>query len=126
MKYIHALPEKAKKRAFIAACLGTNNPNTPEALFECVKEIEIKHSQKTSAKLIRKILKPVVSELQPFYNIIDTMGMLYVYLFRSCFSSSNLLSVQVNPTPAAIIWGGLKIIINVRSRRLQLSLFELN
>lgn len=74
MQYIHALPEKTKKREFIALCFGTNNPNTPEALFECVQEIETKHSQKTSVKLIRKILKPIVSELKSFYNIIDTLG----------------------------------------------------
>jgi hypothetical protein len=77
MQYIHSLPEKAKKREFIATCLGTNNPNTPEALFECVKEIETRHSQKTGVKLIRKILKPVVSELKSFYNIIDTIGSLF-------------------------------------------------
>jgi hypothetical protein len=54
--------------------MGTNNPNTPEALFDCVKELEKQHSKKTSVKMMRKVLKPVVTELQSFYNIIDTMG----------------------------------------------------
>ncbi len=77
MQYIHTLPEKTKKREFITSCLHTNNPNTPEALFECIKEIETIHSQKTSVKLIRNILKPIVSELKSFYNIIDTLGSLF-------------------------------------------------
>lgn len=95
-EYIRSLPEKKSKRSMLAR-IDLNNPPTPEDIQVSLRQIEAKHAQKPSVKIIKRVLGPVVSILKDYYGVFDTLS-------------------QADPTPACVLWGVLKVAIDGLSR----------
>jgi len=89
-EYIKGLPEKKRKRKLIIDCQrrSTNGPITPDAIHDSIKKAEEKSSKRTSKRIIRNALGPVVHALKDYDGIIGTLGRFYsfsIYLsFLTC------------------------------------------
>lgn len=94
--YIRNLPEKKSKRSMLAR-IDLNNPPTPEDIQESLRQIESRHAQKPSVKMIKRVLGPIVSVLKDYYGVFDTLS-------------------QADPTPGCVLWGVLKVAIDGLSR----------
>lgn len=91
-EYIRNLPEKKSKRSMLAR-IDLNIPPTPEDIQESLRQIETKHAQRSSVKIIKRVLGPVVAVLKDYYGVFDTLS-------------------QADPTPACVLWGVLKVAID--------------
>ena len=98
--YIRNLPEKKSKRTMLAR-IDLNNPPTPEDIQELLRQIESKHAQKPSVKIMKRVLGPVVSVLKDYYGVLDTLS-------------------QADQTPGCVLWGVLKVAIDGLSRFIDL------
>ncbi|KAF6217408.1 hypothetical protein HO133_006924 [Letharia lupina] len=99
-EYIRNLPEKKSKRSILAR-LDLNNPPTPEDIQESLRQIETRHAQKPSIKIMKRVLGPVVAVLKDYYGVVDTLS-------------------QADPTPGCVLWGVLKVAIDGLSRFIDL------
>ena len=99
-EYIRNLPEKKSKRSMLAR-IDLNNPPTPEDIQESLRQIESRHAQKPSVKIIKRVLGPIVSVLKDYYGVVDTLA-------------------QADPTPGCVLWGVLKVAIDGLSRFIDL------
>ncbi|KAF8521950.1 hypothetical protein BU17DRAFT_45376 [Hysterangium stoloniferum] len=98
IEYLMGLPEKKRKRKFIVDCQRSiKGPLTADAIFESIKLTEAKSSQKTAKRVIRSALRPVVHVLKDYYSIVEAL-------------------VSADPTPTAIIWAALKVVIDGADR----------
>ena len=95
-EYIRNLPEKKSKRSMLAR-IDLLNPPTPEDIQESLRQIEIRHAQKPSVKMLKRVLGPVVAVLKDYYGVFDTLS-------------------QADQTPGCVLWGVLKIAIDGLSR----------
>ncbi|CZR51156.1 uncharacterized protein PAC_01031 [Phialocephala subalpina] len=97
--------KKSHKYNFLLSCnyaiLTEHNAATAESVEEAVRMIEVKNSQKTSTRMIKKIIGPVVKILKDYEGIIEIL-------------------CQADPFPSAIIWGCLKVIVNGLGRYFEL------
>ena len=99
-RYIQNLPEKKSKRSMLAR-IDLNNPPTPEDIQEQLRQIEHRHAQKPSIKIIKRVLGPIVSVLKDYYGVFDTLS-------------------QADQTPGCVLWGVLKVAIDGLSRFIDL------
>lgn len=83
------------------ARIDLNNPPTPEDIQESLHQIETKHAQKTSVRMMKRVLGPVVSVLKDYYGVLDTLS-------------------QADQTPGCVLWGLLKVAIDGLSRFIEL------
>ena len=83
------------------ARIDLNNPPTPEGIQESLREMESRHAQRPSVKIIRRILGPIVSVLKDYYGVFDTLS-------------------QADQTPGCVLWGVLKVAIDGLSRFIDL------
>ncbi|KAJ7492169.1 hypothetical protein FB451DRAFT_519336 [Mycena latifolia] len=97
--YIQGLPKKQRKRTFIDTAYHADA--TPESIHESVKQAEQKYSDQIGTRMVKRIVGPVVDVLKDYVEIISTL-------------------VSANPMPTAVIWGGLKILIDGLDRFLRL------
>ena len=98
--YIRSLPEKKSKRSMLAR-VDLVHPPTPEDIQESLLQTEMKHAQKPSIKMMKRVLGPVVVVLKDYYGVFDSLS-------------------QADPTPACVLWGVLKIAIDGLSRCIDL------
>ena len=83
------------------ARIDLNNPPTPEGIQESLREMESRHAQRPSVKIIRRILGPIVSVLKDYYGVFETLS-------------------QADQTPGCVLWGVLKVAIDGLSRFIDL------
>ena len=98
--YIRDLPEKKNKKLVLSR-LDLNDPQTPESIQTSMSQIEARHAQKPSVRIMRRVLTPVITAMKDYYGVLDTL-------------------TQADPTPGMIVWGTLKIIIDGLGRFLDL------
>ena len=98
--YVQSLPEKKNQKSVLSR-IDINDPPTPEKIQEAMREVETKHGQKSSVKLMRKVMGPLVAGLRDYYGVLDTL-------------------CQADPTPGMILWGCLKIVIDGMGRFIDL------
>ena len=76
-------------------------PPTPEDIEESLRQIEFKHAQKPSVRIIKRVLGPIVSVLKDYYGVFDTLS-------------------QADQTPGCVLWGVMKVVIDGLSRFIDL------
>lgn len=96
LKYVASLSPKKKKHSFVVSILS-NDDATAETVNELLLLLERKNQDRRSSRAIKKILNPVVTVLNDYYGIVDTLS-------------------NADPMPTAIIWGGLKVVIEGLNR----------
>ena len=99
-QYIRNLPEKKNKRSMLAR-IDLDNPPTPDDIQETLHQIESRHAQKPSVKIIKRVLGPIVSVLKDYYGVLDTLS-------------------QADPTPGCVLWGLIKVVVDGLSRCIDL------
>jgi hypothetical protein len=111
------LKKKSHKSRFLLSCnnaiLESKDSASPESIMEGIAIIESKSSQKLGARTTKKILGPVVSILKDYYGVIDTCCKAASVLVHD-MTITKIFEGQADPFPTAIIWGSLKVIIDVR------------
>ncbi|KAJ7893827.1 hypothetical protein B0H14DRAFT_3125690, partial [Mycena olivaceomarginata] len=100
-EYMKTLSARTQKQSFILSCSLAGTPITPEAIHASIQGIEQRHSERPGLKVLRRILGPVIEVLKGHDSILGTLA-------------------SVDPMPSAIVWGGLKIIIDGVHRFLNL------
>lgn len=95
-EYIRNLPEKKSQRSMLAR-IDLLNPPTPEDIQESLRQIEMRHAQKPSVKILKRVLSPVVAVFKDYYGVFDTLS-------------------QADQTPGCVLWGVLKAAIDGLSR----------
>ena len=98
--YIRNLPEKKSKRLMLAR-IDLNAPPNPEDIEDSLRQIEAKHAQKSSVRIIKRVLGPIVSVLKDYYGVFDTLS-------------------QADQTPGCVLWGVMKVVIDGLSRFIDL------
>ena len=98
--YLHNLPKK-KNKGSILSRIDINDPPNAEKIQEAMLQIEAKHSQKTSLRMMKRVMGPFITVMKDYYGILDTLS-------------------QADPTPGMVIWGCLKIVIDGMGRFLDL------
>ena len=83
------------------ARMDLNNPPTPEDIQESLHQIETRHAQKPSIKIMRRVLGPVIAVLKDYYGVLDTLS-------------------QADQTPGCVLWGVLKVAIDGLTRFIDL------
>lgn len=98
--YIRNLPEKKSKRSMLAR-IHLSNPPTPEDIQESLRQIEAKHAQKPSVRIMKRVLGPFVAVMKDYYGVFDTLS-------------------QADQTPGCVLWGVLKLVIDGLGRFIDL------
>lgn len=98
--YLQRIPAKKAQKSMLDR-IDPNDRPTPEKIQESIRQIESKHGQKTSVKMMKRILGPVVSVLKDYYGVLDTL-------------------CQADPTPGIMLWGALKVVIDGLGRFIDL------
>ena len=98
--YLHSLPKK-KSKASILSRIDINDPPNAEKIQEAMLQVEAKHSQKASLRMMKRVMGPFVAVMKDYYGILDTLS-------------------QADPTPGMVIWGCLKIVIDGMGRFIDL------
>lgn len=83
------------------ARIDLSNPPTPDDVRESLRQIETRHAQRPSVKLIKRVLGPIVAVLKDYYGVFDTLS-------------------QADSTPGCVFWGVLKVAIDGLSRFIDL------
>lgn len=98
-EYIESFPEKnSARKMFLTSIERTGGePMTSESISAIVRDAEKKVSQKITTRAFRRLVRPVITVLKEYYGIVDTL-------------------CQANQMPGSVIWGSLKIIVDVRLR----------
>ncbi len=79
------------------ARIDLNNPPTPEDIQESLRQIETRHAQKPSVKILKRVLGPLVAVLKDYYGVFDTLS-------------------QADQTLGCVLWGVMKVAIDGLSR----------
>ena len=70
--YLQNLPPKKNKNSVLAR-IDFNDCPTAESVQEAISQIESKHAQKSSVKVLKKVIGPVVAVFKDYYGVIDTL-----------------------------------------------------
>ncbi len=111
-----AQPTKKKTASFIRNYLDGGQIVTSEEVQTSIIRLEKASSQRISSKL-----RPVFEAILDYDGVIGTLCALYKYLFyrlipeRCC--NTDLAIGQADPMPSALVWGGLKAVLEVRDPR---------
>ena len=73
--YLRNLPEKKKNKRSILSHIDVNDPPSPASIQRAMQEIEDKHAQKPSMRIMRRVMNPVIEVLKGYYGVIDTLGL---------------------------------------------------
>lgn len=98
--YLQHLPAKKAQQSMLAR-IDPHEPPSAEKVEEAIRLAEAKHRQKSSVKLMKRVLGPVVAVFRDYYGVLDTL-------------------CQADPTPGIVLWGALKIVIDGLGRFLDL------
>lgn len=99
--YLHNLPKKSNKRKILVTCITAEKFPTPQDVEEAISRLEKASSGKPATRRVRKCLTPVISALNDYSAILDTLA-------------------QADPMPSAVVWGSLKAVVQCSSRYLNL------
>ncbi|KAL8686929.1 MAG: hypothetical protein Q9218_006759, partial [Villophora microphyllina] len=99
--YLQNLPKKSNKRKLLVTCITSGQLPSPQDVEETISQLEKASSGKPATRRVRKCLTPVISALNDYAGILDTLA-------------------QADPMPSAVIWGSLKAVIQCSSRYLNL------
>ncbi|KAK7533364.1 uncharacterized protein J3D65DRAFT_79572 [Phyllosticta citribraziliensis] len=94
-------PKKDKELLAELETIKRQGPVSRQSFLALIENEEGKTSDKKSTKIILRFVKPVIEFLTGHYNVIDTI-------------------CQADPTPSAIIWGCLKIVISSVDRAVKI------
>ena len=94
------MPEKKNQNSILSR-IDINDPPTPEQVQEVICQIESKHDQKKSVKIMKRVMGPFVDVMKEYYGVFDTL-------------------CQADPTPGIVLWGCLKIVVDGLGRCLDL------
>lgn len=83
------------------ARIHLSNPPTPEDIQESLCQIELKHAQKPSVRIMKRVLGPFVAVMKDYYGVFDTLS-------------------QADQTPGCVLWGVLKLVIDGLGRFIDL------
>lgn len=83
------------------ARIHLSNPPTPEDIQESLRQIEAKHAQKPSVRIMKRVLGPLVVVMKDYYGVFDTLS-------------------QADQTPGCVLWGVLKLVIDGLGRFIDL------
>jgi hypothetical protein len=111
-KYLDGLPENKQKRQFVAACSDSSIPVTPQSILDSFKKIEANQSKKS---MLSKVIKRVVKALIDYDSIIGILGKVFILAGLRPQADFPGYVASVDPTPTAIIWGALSVVIKVLS-----------
>ena len=64
---------KNRQPKFIRKCLNTGQSVTPEDVLQSVEQVERESSNKTSTRIIRKVLEPVITVMADYSGIVDIL-----------------------------------------------------
>ncbi|KAL4910401.1 hypothetical protein BDW74DRAFT_186412 [Aspergillus multicolor] len=95
--YLASLPDKKNSKKMIFDSMITCGAINAEEMQKFVVATEDRISKRTPMRVFNRIVKPMVAALKGYYGILDTM-------------------CQTNPSPAALVWGSLKIIVDCADR----------
>ncbi|OCL03472.1 hypothetical protein AOQ84DRAFT_433927 [Glonium stellatum] len=95
------MAQYARQPKFIQKCLNTSESITPNDVLQSVEQVERDSSNKTSTRIIRKVLEPVITVMVDYSGILDTL-------------------CQADPMPSAVVWGGLKAVVECSKRYIDL------
>ncbi len=113
--YLSSLPKDKKKFKFVDLCRGSGEV-TPQAINDF---IQCEVSKRTLSGPAKRLFNRLANAVKDFSGVIDQIGKLvidFVYNRRALtflYSFNPRLSASVQPLPLAIIWGGLKVVIEV-------------
>ncbi|OCK82019.1 hypothetical protein K432DRAFT_433750 [Lepidopterella palustris CBS 459.81] len=99
-EFLNSYP-KNRQPKFVRKCLTDGEHVTEEDVRQSVAQVEKESSNKTSTKIIRKVLEPVITAMSDYSGILDVL-------------------CQADPMPSAVIWGSLKAVIECSKRYLDL------
>ncbi|KAL8636479.1 MAG: hypothetical protein Q9228_006129, partial [Teloschistes exilis] len=99
--YLQNLPKKSNKRKILVTCITAEKFPTPQDVEETIAQLEKASSGKPATRRVRKCLTPVISALNDYSAILDTLA-------------------QADPMPSAVVWGSLKAVVQCSSRYLNL------
>ena len=71
-EFLDPLP-KNRRPKFIQKCLNTGEFVTPEDVLQSVEQVERESSNKTSTRIIRKVLEPVITVMVDYSGIVDIL-----------------------------------------------------
>ncbi|KAI4248357.1 MAG: hypothetical protein LQ352_005928 [Teloschistes flavicans] len=100
-EYLQNLPKKSNKRKILVTCITAEKLPTPQDVEQAISQLEKASSAKPATRRVRKCLTPVISALNDYSAILDTLA-------------------QADPMPSAVVWGSLKAVVQCSSRYLNL------
>lgn len=103
-EYVGRKSKKSKTPAFLNDLQVPGSLQTKSDVQRAMIELEKTSTDKASAQVVRKVLKPVIRVLADYTSIVDTLA-------------------QADPMPTAIIWGCLKAVVD--SSKCFLGLYEI-
>lgn len=106
-------PKSKKKADFIGQIQLQNAKSTPDELQASVEQLMKTCADKRMRRWYAKSFWPVVNTLKDYTGVIDTMGISLVRIVVISLLTYAFLVVQAYPMPATLIWGGLKIVLEV-------------
>jgi hypothetical protein len=77
-------------------------------------QLEQDSTDRAATRNVRKVLRPVIRVLDDYSSVVETMGKLNI--IKKAFKRAHLTllyAAQADPMPTAIIWGSLKVVIEV-------------
>lgn len=94
--YLQCLSKKKTQNSILSR-IDKDDPPTPEKVQEVMRQIELKHGERTSIKIMKRVMGPFVIVMKDYYGVLDTL-------------------CQADPTPGMVLWGCLKIVIDGMGR----------
>lgn len=74
-EYVRQKSKKSKTPAFLNDLQLSVSPQTQDDVQRAMVDLEKSSTEKTSAQVVRKVLKPVIRVLADYTSIVDTLGM---------------------------------------------------
>ncbi|KAL5320545.1 hypothetical protein ACEPPN_011354 [Leptodophora sp. 'Broadleaf-Isolate-01'] len=113
-------PKQKKKLAFFERIKTQNAMAAPESIQDSVEKLARNCSDK-KLRRVYGVFLPVVEALKDYTGIIDTMSASTSTMCHTMHVSTTIAkyvrpTVQAYPMPLALIWGGLKIVLDCAGR----------
>ena len=81
-EYVQRKSKRSKTPAFLSGLQVPGSLQTKDDVQKAMVELEKTSTDKTSAKVVRKVLKPVIRVLADYTGIVDTLGMPFRSYYR--------------------------------------------
>ena len=110
--YIASLPKDKKRLKFIELCRDSGTNVTPQAINELLQREEARRSLSGP---VRRIFSRLMRALKDYSELISLLGAYDPSYHPLCtkLSIRHIVSAAPQHIPCAIIWGALKVVIEV-------------